>query len=75
MVVVVGCVHGGGGGLCSWYVFMVVVGCPKPLLWAVVVGCGGGVGFFLLVVPGFFCCWICEFAEFWLFLCVILVGF
>ena len=32
-------------------------------------------GFFLLVVPGFFCCWICEFAEFWLFLCVILVGF
>ena len=32
--------------------------------------------FFLLVVPGFFFfCWICGFVEFWLFLCVILVGF
>ena len=72
-------VCGGGGGLliglCLWSMFVVVVGCPKPLLWAVVVGCGGGVGFFLLVVPGFFCCWICGFVEFWLFLCVILVGF
>ena len=34
--------------------FVVAVGCLKPLLWAVVVGCGGGVGFFLLVVTGFF---------------------
>ena len=30
----------------DWVVFVVVVGYPKPLLWAVVVGCGGGVGFF-----------------------------
>ena len=41
---------GGGGGLCLWSVFMVVVGCPKPLLWAVVVGCGGGGRFFF--------CWL-----------------
>ena len=44
-------VCGGGGGLlirlCSWSMSVVVVGCPKPLLWAVVVGCGGGVGFFV----------------------------
>jgi len=42
-------VCGGGGGLlielCLWSVFMVVVGCPKPLLWAIVIGCGDGVGF------------------------------
>ena len=31
--------------------FVVVVGCPKPLLWVVVVGCGGGVSFF-------FFCWL-----------------
>ena len=43
-----GCVR----GLCLWSVFVVVVGCPKPLLWAVVVGCGGGMGFF------FFFCWL-----------------
>ena len=43
------CGGGGGGlliGLCLWSMFVVVVGCPKPLLWAVVVGCGGGVDFF-----------------------------
>ena len=73
-------VCGGGGGLlirlCSWSMSVVVVGCPKPLLWAVVVGCGSSVGFFfLLVVTRFFYCWICGFVEFWLFLCVILVGF
>ena len=28
-----------------------------------------------LVVIRFFGCWICGFVEFWLFLCVILVGF
>ena len=33
--------------------FVVVVGCPKPLLWAVVIGCGGGVSFFF-----FFFCWL-----------------
>ena len=33
---------------------MVVVGCPKPLLWAVVVGCGGGVGFFCWLPLDFF---------------------
>ena len=41
-------------GLCSCSVFVVVVGCPKPLLWAVVVGCGGGVGFFCWLSLGFF---------------------
>ena len=69
---------GGGGllvGLCLWSMFVVVVGCPKPLLWVVVVGCGGGGGVFCWLSLGFFCCWICEFVEFWLFLCVILVGF
>ena len=44
------------------------------LLWAVVVDCGGGVDF-LLVVTRFFCWRICEFVEFWLFLSKILVGF
>ena len=34
--------------------FVVVVGCPKPLLWAVVVGCGGGVDFFCGLSLGFF---------------------
>ena len=58
---------GGGGGLCLWSVFMVVVGCPKPLLWAIVVGCGGGVGFFYWLSLVFFYCWICGFVEFWLF--------
>ena len=53
-VVFVVCVHGGGGGgLCLWFVFMVVVGCPKPLLWAIVVGCDGGVSFFWLDL------WVC----------------
>ena len=33
----------------DWVVFVVVVGYPKPLLWAVVVGCGGGVVFFFFV--------------------------
>ena len=41
-------------GLCLWYVFVVVVGCLEPLLWAVVVGCGGGVGFFCWLSLGFF---------------------
>ena len=45
-----GCVH----RLCLWSVFVVVVGCPKPLLWAVVVGYGGGVGFFCLLSLDFF---------------------
>ena len=31
--------------------------------------------FFFLAVTGFFCCWICGFVKFRLFLCVILVGF
>ena len=34
--------------------FVVVVGCPKPLLWAVVVGYGGGVDFFCWLSLGFF---------------------
>ena len=34
--------------------FVVVVGCPKPLLWAVVVGYGGGVGFFCWLSLDFF---------------------
>ena len=48
---------GGGGlliGLCLWSVFVVVVGCPKPLLWAVAVAVAVVWVFFLLVVPGFF---------------------
>ena len=49
-MVVVGCWLGCVHGLCLWSVFVVVVvGCPKPLLW-VVVGCGDGVGFFF--------CWL-----------------
>ena len=44
-----GCVR----GLYLWSVFVVVVGCPKPLLWAIVVGCGGGVGFFCWLSLGF----------------------
>ena len=62
-------------GFCLWSMFVVVVGCPKPLLWAVVVGYDGGVVFFCWLSLGFFCCWIYGFVEFWLFLCVILVGF
>ena len=52
-----GCWGGGGGlliGLCSWVVFVVVVGCPKPLLWAVVVGYGDDVSFFCWLSLGFF---------------------
>ena len=46
-------------GVVDWVVFVVAVGCPKPLLWAVVVGCGGRVGFFcwlslVFFVAGFF---------------------
>ena len=40
--------------LCLWSVFVMVVGCPKPLLWAVVISCGGGVGFFCWLSLGFF---------------------
>ena len=47
-------------GVVDWVVFVVAVGCPKPLLWAVVVGCGGRVGFFCWLSLGFFFfCWIC----------------
>ena len=60
-VVFVVCVHGGGGLSQA----IIVGGC---WLWQ-------WYGFFLLVALGFFCCWICGFVEFWLFLCVILVGF
>ena len=45
-----GCVH----GLCLWSMFMVVVDCPKPLLWAIVVGCGDGMGFLCWLSLGFF---------------------
>ena len=34
--------------------FMVVVDCPKPLLWAIVVGCGDGMGFLCWLSLGFF---------------------
>ena len=34
--------------------FVVVVGCPKPLLWAVVVGYGDDVSFFCWLSLGFF---------------------
>ena len=76
-------VCGGGGGLliglCSWVVFVVYVRGGGRLSQAITVGgccwLWRWCGVFLLVVPGFFCCWICGFVEFWLFLCVILVGF
>ena len=56
------CVRGGGGLSQA----ITVGGC---WLWR---WCGF---FFLFVIPGFFYCWIYGFVEFWLFLCVILVGF
>ena len=61
-VVFVICVCGGGGLSQA----ITVGGCCWLWRWC---------GFFLLVVPRFFCCWIYGFVEFWLFLCVILVGF
>ena len=38
----------------DWVVFVVVVGCPKPLLWTVVVGYGDDVSFFCWLSLGFF---------------------
>ena len=57
MVMVVGCVR----GLCLWSVFVVVVGCPKLLLWTVVVDCGGGVSFFCWLSLSFLLLdlWVC----------------
>ena len=54
--------------------FVVVVGCPKPLLWAVVVGYGGGVGFFCWLSLGFLVAGFVGLLNFVCF-CVILVGF
>ena len=75
VVVVVGCWLGCVCGLCSWWWWVVPSHYYGRLLLAVAVVLVFFFFFFCWLSLGFFCCWICEFVEFWLFLYVILVGF